>query len=335
MSEQSARALGLAMPAEWEPHERTLMAWPCRAELWGALIEDARRDYAAAARAVARFEPVLMLARPGEGADARSRCGAEVEVVELAIDDSWLRDCGPIYVRGAGGARAGVHFGFNAWGERFRPYDADADVARLILERLGHRRLVAPIVLEGGAIAVDGAGTLITTEQCLLNPNRNPGLDRAGVEQALREWLGVERIVWLAAGLAEDRDTDGHVDLVCAFTRPGHVLLQTVHEPANPNRAIAQESRRRLDAAGIGVSELDVLPYVEVGGRRVAATAMNFYLCNGGVVVPVAGSAQERERALSIIAEAFPGREAVGVEGAVLAAGGGGVHCITQQVPAP
>jgi agmatine deiminase len=322
------RADGFAMPAEWAPHERTLMAWPCRERLWLDEMPRAKDEYAA--NAIARFEPVTMVCRPGDGEEAAAR--TDTEVVELEIDDSWLRDSGPIYVKN-GDTRAGVHFRFNSWGEKFKPFDKDATIGTRILERFGERRYEAPLVLEGGSIHVDGEGTLITTEQCLLHPSRNPDLSREQIEDALRAFLGVERIVWLGLGLVEDRDTDGHVDLVAAFTRPGHVLLQTA--PAgNPNHDNVEENKRRLEAAGIAWTALEPLPYVEVLGERAVAPAMNFYLCNGGAVVPVSGTADERDLALQTIAEAYPDREVVGVPGEVLAWGGGGVHCITQQVPA-
>lgn len=319
-------------PAEWEPHERTLMGWPCRRELWGETIEQARVDYAAVANAIAAFEPVTMVANPGaDAAQARASCGQGVEIVELPLDDSWLRDCGPIYVYGEDGRRLAVHFRFNAWGEKFSPWDRDARVGELIAERLGDEVLPAAIVLEGGSIITDGAGVLLTTEQCLLNPNRNPSLSREEIEQALRGFLGVERIVWLGAGLVEDRDTDGHVDLIAAFTRSGQVLLQMV-APGNPNYDHCQENRDRLRAAGIEVLELPYLPYVVVADETIAASYLNFYLCNGALIAPVSGAPTDAE-ALAIIDQAYPDRETVAVPGAVLAYGGGGPHCITQQVP--
>jgi len=321
------------MPAEWAPHERTLMAWPTRLELWGAALDRAKDQYAQTANAIARFEPVTMVCNPGDAAEVQARTDDGVEPLELAIDDSWLRDSGPIYVVGPDGRRAGVHFGFNSWGEKFRPYDNDATIGTRILEHFGEPRYEAPLILEGGSIAVDGTGTLITTEQCLLHPTRNPDRTREEIEDVLREHLGAERVVWLGQGLVEDRDTDGHVDLIAAFTKPGHVLLQTV-APDNPNYENVEENKRRLDAAGIEYAPLDVLSYLTVEGEPVAATAMNFYLCNGGAVVPVAGTPEEQERALATIAGAYPEREIVGVPGDVLAYGGGGVHCITQQVPA-
>jgi agmatine deiminase len=320
------------MPAEWEPHERTLMGWPCRLELWGETIDRARADYAAVANAIARFEPVTMIAAGApDAAAARAACDPRVEVVELPIDDSWLRDSGPIYVYGEDRRRIAVHFRFNSWGERFVPFERDAAIGRRIAERLGDEVADAPIVLEGGSISVDGAGTLITTEQCLLAPNRNPSLSRHEIEAVLRAQLGVERIVWLGQGLVEDRDTDGHVDLIAAFTAPGRVLLQTVAS-GNPNYPHCVENRSRLEEAGIEVLELPFLPYATVAAEEVAVSHLNLYVCNGAVIVGVTGAATDGD-ALAIIAEAYPGRDVVPVPGAVLAYGGGGPHCITQQVP--
>ena len=321
------------MPAEWAPHERTLMAWPCRHELWGGLVDEARQAHAAVAAAIVAFEPVTMVANPGaDAADARARCPAAVELLELPMDDSWLRDCGPVYATGPGGERVAVHFGFNAWGGKFAPWDRDARVGALIAEHLGDEVVEAPFVLEGGSVAVDGDGTLLTTEQCLLHPNRNPSLSREEIERGLVDFLGAERVVWLGQGLAEDRDTDGHVDLVAAFTAPGEVLLQAAPE-GSPDHEPMEENARRLRAAGVTVRRLDVLPQVELGGEAVTVSHMNFYVCNGAVIVPLAGGETD-ERALATVAAAYPGREAVGVPGAVLALGGGGPHCITQQVPA-
>jgi agmatine deiminase len=322
----------MRLPAEWEEHELTLMGWPCRHELWGPTLEQARAHYAEVANAVAAFEPVTMIANAGADAvAARAACGDGVSVLELPLDDSWLRDSGPIYVRGDDEARIAVHFGFNAWGGKFPPWDRDAEVGRLAAEALGDPVQEAPIVLEGGSILSDGQGTLLTTEQCLLNPNRNPGLGREEIEAVLREYLGIERFLWMGQGLVEDRDTDGHIDLIAAFVAPGRVLLQSVPED-NPNAAYCAENASRLRAAGVEVLEMPFLPYVEVAGETVAAGYMNFYICNGAVIAPVAGVGSDDE-ALGLIASAYPGREVVPVPGPVLAYGGGGPHCITQQVP--
>jgi agmatine deiminase len=187
-------------------------------------------------------------------------------------------------------------------------------------------------VLEGGAIAVDGEGTLLTTEECLLNPNRNPGMSREEIEAGLRDHLGVETIVWLGQGLVEDRDTDGHVDMIAAFTRPGEVLLQTP-EPGAPSHERMADNRTRLIAAGLDVVDFPILASVEVGGEAVAVSHLNLYLCNGGAIVPLAGVDTDAE-AFERIAAAYSDREVVGVPGRVIAYGGGGPHCITQQVPA-
>lgn len=321
------------MPAEWARHERTLMAWPCRRDLWGPEMQEARSDYAAVANAIAAFEPVTLVAHPADLAAARAAVTGGVEVVAREIDDSWMRDTGPIFVLDRAMRRTGVHFRFNGWGGAYTPYERDEDTGRWLVEHLGDPLVEAPLVLEGGSIAVDGDGTLVTTEQCLLNPNRNPDLSREEIEAALREHLGVERIVWLGEGLVEDRDTDGHVDLIASFCAPGRALLQAVPQD-NPNFAACEENRRRMEAAGLEVVPVDRLAYADVAGERVAVSYLNHYVCNGAVIVPVAGT-EDDEPALTAIGDAFPGREVVPVPGAVLAYGGGGPHCITQQVPAP
>jgi agmatine deiminase len=242
-----------------------------------------------------------------------------------------LRDCGPIYVYDDQGTRVATHFRFNAWGEKFSPWDRDADVGRLIAEALGDEVRSAPIVLEGGSIIGDGAGSLLTTEQCLLHRNRNPSLSRHEIESVLVEFLGVHTIVWLGRGLVEDRDTDGHVDLIASFVGPRRALLQTV-PPDNVNCGNCQENLERVREAGIEVDELPVLPYAEVAGETVAVSYLNFYICNEAVIVPVCGADSDPE-ALALIGDACPGREVVAVHADVLAYGGGGPHCITQQVP--
>src|SRR4051812_8759780 len=222
--------LPVRMPAEWTPHERTLMAWPCRRELWDGRLADARRETAGVANAIATFEAVLMVCRPGEGGEARGRLTDTVEIWEAPIDDSWLRDSGPIFRENA----HGVQCGLSGWGGRFPPWDDDATIAGRLCDHLGRPWERSEMVLEGGAIAVDGTGTLVTTEECLLNPNRNPGWSRERIEAELRARLGAERVVWLPYGLLEDRDTDGHVDLIAAFAAPNRIALLSVSDD-NPN----------------------------------------------------------------------------------------------------
>jgi len=322
------------MPAEWAAHDRTLMAWPARTEMWEEHFGAAKADYAEVANAIAAFEPVLMVADPSQGDEARAACGAAIEVVEIPIDDSWMRDSGPVFVLDGAGRRAGVDFGFNAWGEKFRSYDDDAASTAGLLELLGEERIDArDLILEGGSIAVDGEGTLIATEQSLLHPRRNPGRSRDEIARRLQDELGVHTVVWLGQGLVEDLDTDGHVDNVCAWIGPGRVLAQTVAEESNPNWASTRENVERLQAAGLEVVELPLLPYVDHDGPPTVVPYTNFYLCNGAVITPVSGQETDDE-ALALLGGLYPGREVVAVPGVTLALGGGGVHCITQQVPA-
>ncbi|WP_157545447.1 agmatine deiminase family protein [Microtetraspora fusca] len=329
----------LRMPAEWETHEGCLMAWPTRAELWDGMLGEARAEYAAVARAIAAFEPVTMVARPDQVEDARAACGEGVEVIAVPIDDSWLRDSGPIFTLTGDGRRVGVDFAFNSWGERYFPYDSDNKVSRRLLNLLGTPRRASSTVLEGGAITVDGEGTLITTEQCLLNANRNPHLDRHDIEAELSALLGIEKVIWLPYGHAAGV-TDGHVDGVCVFAGPGRVVVESCVDPASPDYARLRANRAVLeavtDARGRRLEIVEVPPQqvVTVAGRPARVGYVNFYVANGGVVVPTAGTADDA-RALEAVATAFPDRAVVGVRASAVALGGGGIHCITQQVPAP
>jgi agmatine deiminase len=327
---------GCRMPAETEPHRRTLMAWPPdvpQCIFTPDQLEPAREAYAEIVRAIAGFEPVTLVTRPDDVANALAHVGDAAEIVALEIDDSWMRDDGPIVVRDPGGELHAVHFGFNAWGDKQQPYAADALVGAGVARHLGLPVHEAPMVLEGGSIAVDGWGALVTTERCLLHPNRNPELSRAEIESGLRSWLGVDRIVWLADGIAEDSFTDGHVDNVVAFTSTGAILVQGCDDRTNPNAVIAADNAQRLRDAGFDVVEVPVLPYADFAGEHLPVPYVNLYAGNGFVSVPVSGHAFDDE-ACRIIGAQFPGRVVVRAPGVVLAYGGGGVHCITQQIPA-
>ncbi|GAA2751284.1 agmatine deiminase family protein [Kitasatospora cinereorecta] len=327
------------MPAEWTDHEGCLMAWPVRAELWGNVLDRAKQEYAQVARAIAEFEPVTMVAPPGHGEEARAMCGEEgITVLELPTDDSWFRDSAPIFVVDEEGRRAGVDFRFNSWGRKHHPWDADDRISALLLEQLGVPAIRSEMILEGGAITVDGEGTLITTEQCLLHPNRNPDLSREEIEAELKARLGVTKVIWLPYGGLLDTETDGHVDGVCAFAAPGKVIVQLPSDPAHPDYVRMRANRTVLehstDAQGRPFEIVDVpqAAFVEVDGKEVEVGYLNHYLANGGVVVPIAGHPEDAG-ALAVIAAAHPDRKVVGVPTPVVAFGGGGVHCITQQIP--
>lgn len=329
------------MPAEASPHERTLMAWPCGRWHEFGLLEEAFVNYAAVANATAAFEPVTVFADPGFAPEARARCSEEVDVIEIPLDDAWFRDSGPIFVVGAEGQRLGIDFGFNAWGEKFSTWEKDDAAASLACAAIGIDSRRSPIVLEGGSITVDGLGTLVTTEQCLFQEKRNPRLDRAALEAALGDWLGTTEVIWLGKGLIEDLDTDGHVDNLCAFVDPGKVVCQVAPEPDDPNHQYLSDNLERLQSArdsrgqALEIVEMPFLPRAEHEGRPLAIPYTNFYLVNGAVIVPTPdGGDPTEDDALAILADALPDREVIPVPSTTLARGGGGIHCITQQVPA-
>ena len=331
------------MPAEFGRHERTVLCWPVRESLYGNLMPQAQDAHARVARAIAEYESVSMIVHPGPSAElAAEMCGGRVEIVELPIDDSWFRDSGPIYVVDVDGEgeRVATDWTFNGWGTKCSPWDQDDLVARRWAERAGDPTRRIHMVLEGGSLTVDGEGTLITTIQCLMHPNRNPDLTKLDIEEILGDELGVSTVIWLPYGLADDDDTDGHVDNVAVYARPGVVVLQGCDEPEERDwlrlNVNARWARGSTDAAGrlLEVVQIPVLPFVEIGGERRPVPYANFYVGNGFVLVPTANHPADADM-LAIISEQYPGREVVGLDvGPILAFGGGGIHCITQQIPA-
>ena len=334
----SPRADGFHMPAEWAPHKRCWMTWPCRKRTWGDGLQAAQEAYASVAREIATFEPVVMVCCPEDVAEASLACGSGIEVLPIMIDDSWVRDTGPSFLIDGGGRLAGVDWQYNAWGEIYQPFANDADLARRMLDRLQAPRYTAPLVLEGGAFHVDGEGTLLITETCALNPNRNPGLSRAKVEEVIKSHLDVSAVIWLAGGL-EDDDTDGHVDNVACFVAPGLVLALVAEDAGDGNFPVLEDNLARLrhatDAQGrkLRVIPVPQPPRQERNGRRLALSHLNFYIANGAVIAP-SFAVPEDERAYRVLREVFPKRKIVDVPAIDIVAGGGGIHCITQQEPA-
>ncbi len=350
---------GFRMPAEWEPHAGTWMIWPERPDNWRLGAWPAQEAFAAVATAIAASEPVTVGASARQYLNARQRLPATVRVVEVSSNDAWARDTGPTGVVDARGRIRGVDWVFNAWGGLegglYFPWDQDDLVASKILEVERLDRYRAPFVLEGGAIHVDGQGTLITTEECLLNPNRNPGMDRSDIEAALRDYLGIELVIWLGQGVFND-ETDGHVDNLCCFVRPGEVALTWSEDRDDPQYEISRDALRRLaaarDARGRRL-KVHKLPqpgplHVTEGeaagvetregtrprqaGDRMAGSYVNFYVANRRVVMPLLDPRYDA-RALRILRRIFPRREVVGVPAREILLGGGNIHCVTQQVP--
>ena len=333
---------GYAMPAEWAPHARTWMCWPCRTEAWGGPdgLLRAKQAYARVARAVSSFEPVTMAVRPQDAAEARLACAGKVAIFEVSLDDSWARDTGPSFLVGPDDARAGAAWRFNAWGNKYHPFTDDAALGGKILAEVGVRAYRAPLVCEGGAIHVDGEGTLLTTEQCLLNSNRNPHLDRQQVEERLALFTGARRIIWLGEGFS-DEETDGHVDNIACFAAPGRVIVGVPSSRGHPDYEAVVEAIRRLgearDAEGRALEVIEIAQpqksRTDWRGRPLAASYVNFYLTNGGLVMPAFDDPHD-ERARDALAACFPGRDILQIDALDIVEGGGGIHCITQQEPA-
>ena len=318
-------------PPEWAPHEAVWIGFPSDPELWLADLKKAEREVAAFAAAVhagGKGEEVRLVAAHEDAAAAARELAPFAKVIVEPFGDIWLRDTGPIVV-GTGKARRAAGFGFNGWGRKYE-LEGDDDVGERLAAAAGLPYAKADWVLEGGAIDQDGSGTVLTTEQCLLNPNRNPGLSREDVEQRLERDLGFERVVWLGEGLANDH-TDGHIDNLARFIAPGRVVVPAP-DPGDPNEAVYRDARRRLRAANLDVVTMPSPGRIERGGDLIPASYINFYIGNAVVVVPQYGAPNDRG-AVTVIQALFPERKAVGLRADHILTGGGSFHCISQQIP--
>ncbi len=352
-------AEGFWMPAEYEPHEGTWLLWPARHDNWREHARPAQEAFAQVAAAIGRFETVYVGVLPHLIAAARAMLPPDVQVHGIEYDDCWMRDVGPTFLvsEGPRTIRA-VHWRFNAWGGLYHPFDRDARVPLEVLARSAlpaRERYCAPMTLEGGAIHVDGQGTALVTEECLLDPARNPGMTRERAEAVLREHLGASRLIWLGKGVFND-ETGGHIDNLACFAGPGKVCLTWTDDERDPQHAISLDAWQRLndarDALGRRLEVFKVpmpgplymtaqearglVPSESMkarhGGDRLAASYVNFYLANGGLIMPRLDPRTD-ERAAAVLSRACPGREIVGVPAREILLGGGGIHCITQQIP--
>ncbi|MEU5210052.1 agmatine deiminase family protein [Streptomyces sp. NPDC020742] len=333
----AAAADGRRMPDERHPHELTYMAWPT-GRIWESDLPGVRDDIAGIARAVAEFEPVVLLANEGEVRSARTACGSGVEVLPVPVDDLWIRDTGPTFVVGPQGV-AGVDLNFNGWGGK-QVHGRDRRVARAVLDDARLARIQAPITGEGGAIEVDGAGTLLATESSLVNGNRNPGVSRDDVERALTDLFGVTTVIWVDGVKGHDI-TDCHIDALARFSEPGVVVIGTPAGKAAQDvwTGVYRQARRTLDRAvdarGKGLEVVELPEPVDIGrrGKDFLATYVNYYVVNGGVVLPRFGDRKADDHAASLLRDLYPGRKVVQVSVDTLGEGGGGIHCATQQLP--
>lgn len=348
------------MPGEFEPHRGCWMLWPRRGDTWRLGAKPAQAAFVEVAAAITEFEPVFIGADPDQWENARAMLPDAVRVVEITSDDAWMRDVGPTFVVAGNHQIRGIDWQFNAWGGLnggiYFPWAQDSLVAGKVLEIEGVDRYRAPLVMEGGSLHVDGEGTLITTEECLLNANRNPHLAREAIETCLRDYLNIQKVIWVDKGVYMD-ETDGHVDNLCCFTAPGEILLTWTEDTDDPQYKISRKAFDLLssatDAKGRSLtvhkihqpapmtitpeecSGLDISETAKprMAGDRLAASYVNFYIANGGIVMPLFDDPRDRE-AMDLLARLFPGRKVVGVMSREILLGGGNIHCITQQVPA-
>ncbi|MGM0852392.1 MAG: agmatine deiminase [Bacillota bacterium] len=353
---------GFRMPGEFEEHKGTWMLWPTRTDTWRSGAKPAQRVYIEVAKVISQFEQVTMCVKAEQYENARALLPDNIRIVEVSSNDAWMRDIGPTFVKNDKGEVRGVDWGFNAWGGLeeglYFPWDLDLLVKRKVMDIEQVSRYDATdFIIEGGAITVDGEGTLITTEQCVLNSNRNKNLSKEEVEEKLIEYLNVEKIIWIKDGLVGD-ETDGHIDEVVFFVKPGEVAIGWTDDPGHPQYAVLQDAYKRLeeatDAKGrklkinkiqmpeqISLSEAESMEidysrysYDRSPDVTFISTYVNCYLCNGGVVLPTFNDPQD-EKAVATFKKMFPDRKIVTVNTREISVGGGNIHCITQQQPLP
>ncbi|WP_414147191.1 agmatine deiminase [Erwinia sp. BNK-24-b] len=352
------QADGFAMPAEWSPQQAVWIIWPYRKDNWRADARPAQQAFAAVAAAILQTTAVFIAVPEQDMAEARAIMPARATLVAIESDDAWIRDSGPTIVVNGAGERRAISWTFNAWGGLagglYAPWDRDEAIASQVASHHGLPCYQTGLVLEGGSIHVDGEGTLLTTAECLLNPNRNPQLDKNAIEQQLRDYLGVSKIIWLPYGVFND-ETDGHVDNLCCFVRPGEVALHWTDDRQDPQYARslaaleilqnATDARGRalkiwkIPAPGPFYSSEEESSQIQQGtaidrpaGNRLAASYVNFLLTNRQIVYPLFATETD-SLAASVLGEMFPGYLLTGVPAREILLGGGNIHCITQQIP--
>ena len=334
--------LGYRWPAEWEPHLATWVSWPHNRNSWPGHFEPVPEEFAAFVRALARFEPEvhILAGKPDVFAEATRLVGAisNVTIHDLPTNDAWCRDHGPTFLAGNGLPPALVDWEYNAWGGKYA-FDLDNLVPGKIAAFRGRKKFTPGVILEGGAIDGNGRGTILTTEMCLLNPNRNPNLDRAGIERYLRDYLGAKKVLWLSGGEIEGDDTDGHIDQLARFVDPTTIVAASCDDPSDANYEPCLANLEQLramtdqDDRPLKIVELPLPPPLYVDDQRLPAGYCNFLIVNGAVIVPQFEVPDADRRALEILQPLFPGREVIGSPSRNLIWGLGSFHCSSQQEP--
>ena len=332
---------GFYMPPEWHPHTGCWMAWPCHKPTWDNIgLQRAAMAYANIAKAISQFEPVTLLVNPLQLQEATNLCGETIRLLPLAINDSWTRDTGPTFLINAQGQLAGVDWIHNAWGKNYDHYELDQYIAKAIIQNTNATYFHAPLVMEGGSFHVDGEGTVLTTKECLLNPNRNPHLSQTEIEHYLSDYLNIQKVIWLNKGLLGD-ETDGHIDEIACFIAPGKVLALITHDKNDPNYQTLQENLELLqsatDAKGrrLDIHTIEQPPATFIAGERLTLSYINFYRANQGIIMPAFGHDKHDKAAYELFIQLFPDHQIIQIEAIDIFAGGGGIHCITQQQPQP
>ncbi|MBT3485400.1 MAG: agmatine deiminase [Desulfobacula sp.] len=346
---------GFWMPGEFEPHKSCWMVWPQRGDTYRLKAGPAQKAFVEITRAILEFEPLNVCISKEQFEYAKGKLPRQVNLVEMESDDAWVRDTGPSFIVNKHREVRGVNWEFNAWGGIFSPFDKDAALAGNILTHEQIHQYNAPLILEGGSFHVDGQGTLITTEECLLNPNRNPDLSREDIESYLKAYLGVKKIIWIKKGVFMD-ETEGHVDNLCAFARPGEVVITWTDDQTDPQFEISTQAyeilSRAIDAQGrklkihkihqpgpLFISKEESFGFDKVDdaklrkeGDRLAGSYVNFYMANFGIVMPLFDDPKDLV-AMDAIQKIFPERKIIGVHTREILLGGGNIHCMTQQQP--
>ena len=322
----------LTWPAEWVKHTKAWMLWPARVDMWSN-IDKAYDVYANIANTIVKYEPLTMIVHPSQVDDARKYLSADIQILAHVIDDSWARDVMPIFCL-EDGKLCAKNFEFNCWGNKFTPYDADQKIKHTITDQNGWNSQKIDMILEGGSIHSNGAGVLLTTQECLLNLNRNPNLSKSEIEIKLKEILNLQRVLWLPYGVANDIDTDGHIDNIACFVDEKTIVIQSCYDECDDNFARHKANIEYLNefASNFEIIEIPQPQAQYFENERLALSYINFYIANGAIIMPEFNDANDNE-AYKIIQKCFTDRVVEQINILDLAAGGGGIHCITMQQP--
>ena len=327
----------MRVPGRFEEHECTFITWPCFTDLE---INNFEKEIVSFVKKLSIYEKVVIISDPSNYKKAHQYCNDIASIFSISTDWSWIRDNGPIFVKNEDESIEGIHFNFNAWGEKYSPCKAVKEMPRLLLEKIKIKRNFSNLILEGGGVTFDGKGTMVTTEQMLLNKNRNSNYTKKDIENEVNKLLGIEKVIWLKKGLFEDKGTDGHVDCVAEYLAPGKILIQTIYDKSNPNFEILKENyniiNNETDASGnkLEIIEMPYLPYFSklYKNNVYVSPYTNYYVANGSVMVPEVDVNLDK-KAYKIIEKIYPEREICPVQAFYQAIGGGGPGCITQQLP--